>query len=254
METRYHTLKDRAGLERQVRKRLAALDVKPANLGKLIAITRDRKRSESDRCDAAELLGLLEFVGTVERRKRSQVVRSLLRNMSEGKVKLAWCSAVSLGHLNSKVAVRPLMRVATGPMQSEIRRAAIYGLGILGDRRAASLLSHVLENPMDTPQVRGQAAEALATCGCRSKLAIAALTRAMQDKSVEIRFFSAFALGQCALSDGQVHELAVSGLQRLLRDRSVLKGFGSVAKEVRQLLHNIRSNSLDKRRSRLARA
>lgn len=245
MQKRYQSLKGRDGLERLVKKKLSALNVESVNLGKLIAISRDRRRSEGDRCEAVELLGLLEFEGTLDKQTRPHVVRSLLRNFSEGKVKLSWCSAVSLGHLNSIAAVRPLMKVVRGAKQSEIRRAAIHCLGVLGDRKAAALLSRVLVNATEPPPVRAQAAEALTTCGRRSKPAIAALVSALRSKSVEVRFFSAFALGQCALLGGQIGGLAISGLQRLLKDRSVLKGFGSVAGEARKSLRDIRAGRPD---------
>jgi HEAT repeat protein len=236
-------LHDHSRLELQVRKRIMHLGVDPPGIGKLTKICGDKRRSEYERCEACELLGLLELVGAFERRERLQVARTLLENFKEDSVKLSWCSAVALGYLKGRITIRPLLQVVRGSMASEMRRAAIHSLGLLGNPRAATVIIHVLENPKEPPEVRAEAAEALATCGRSSKRAVAALTRALMDESVEVRFFSSFALGQCALLGGLISDPAISALRRLLKDSSILRGFGSVADEAGKALRQIRSSS-----------
>jgi HEAT repeat protein len=227
----FRNAKLRAQLESQIRKRIATLNLGSGGLGKLTEMCQDKQRSENDRCEAADLLGLLGLIGSLQRRKRIKIAQALLKNIREDKSKLARCSAVSLVYLGVPATMRPLLNVVRGPMHTETRRAVIHTLGSMFDPRAAPTLIRVLKDEKEPTMLRAEAAEALATCGCRSKRAINALAHALGDRSIRVRFFSAFALRQCARSSGLVHEQVISRLRELLKDRRVLRGFGSVAKE-----------------------
>lgn len=229
----------RARLESQLRKRIAALNMESADSRKLTEICRDKQRSEDERCEAADLLGLLGLIRSLQRRRRLEVAHALLKNIREDKFKLAWCSAVSLGSLRLPATIRPLLSIVRGPMHSETRRAVIHTLGSMFEPRAAPALMDVLNDEKEPTKLRAEAAEALASCGYNSKRAIAALTRALEARSVQIRFFSAYALGICARMGGLVGEQAVNGLQRLLKDASVLPQFGSLSKEAANSLRAI---------------
>ena len=231
----------RARLKSQVRKRIAALNLGSGGSRKLTEMCRDKQRSEDDRCEAADLLGLLGLIGSLQRRRRLEVAHALLKNIREDNSKLAWCSAVSLGYLGIPATSRPLLNVVGGPLHSETRRAVIHALGSMFEPRAAPALIDVLKDEKEPTKLRAEAAEALATCGCRSKRAIAALARALGDRSIRVRFFSAFALRQCARSSGLVHEQVVSRLRQLLKDHRVLRGFGSVAKEASDAIRAARA-------------
>ena len=240
----------RARLESQLRDRLAALSLRSGDLRKLIEMCRDKQRSEDDRCEAADLLGLLGLVGSLRRERRFEIAHALLRNIREDKSKLAWCSAVALGYLDGSEAVGPLLRIVKAPVLTETRRAAVHALGSLGKAETASVLVRVLEDPREPTRLRAEAAEALATCGSNSKRAIAALTRALKTRSVQIRFFSAYALGICARMGGLVGEDAVRELKRLLNDSSILPQFGSMSKEVAKSLRNVRRGRVGRQHGR----
>jgi hypothetical protein len=222
-----------------VRRQLKELKLKSPDVGKLTEICRDREFPEDTRCKAAYLFGTLESISLLPRRKRAGVVHALLENIREGKFRLAWCSAVSLGNLESPESVRPLLNIVRGPLRSETRRAAVHALGVIGRPAATRTLVRVLGNKHETAKMRGEAAEALITCSYGSKRVIDALTRALKSRSVEVRFFSVYALGQCAVFWGSVGERSVEAMQQLLKDRSVLQQFGSVAKETAQALSAI---------------
>jgi HEAT repeat protein len=241
----------RAQLKSQFRQRAAALNLGSGDSRKLVAMCRDQQRSEDERCEAADLLGLLGLVGSLKRARRLEVAHALLKNIGEDKFKLAWCSAVSLGYLGIPATVRPLINFVQAPLHSETRRAAIHTLGSMFEPRAAPALIDVLRDEKQPTKLRAEAAAALATCGCRSKLAIAALADALGDRSIRVRHASAFALGQCARSGGPVPGQVVGRLRQLLKDRQVLSGFGSVAKEALEAIRAARAADRH-RRSRVA--
>jgi len=228
-------------LKSLVQNRLAALSLKSPDTTKLVGICRDEKRPDEERCEATELLGLLAILDQLHARTYPYVVRALLENLRGDRARLVWCAAVSLGYLESPSSVRPILKLARESLNIETRRAAIHALGWLSDPRAVPLLVRVLENRKEPPKLRSEAAEALATCGCKSKRAIAALAQALRDQSTQVRFFSAFALGQCAALGGVAGEQAVSGLRQLLKDNSAHPGFGTVANEAASSLRAIRA-------------
>lgn len=213
---------------RYVDRRLNALGDPSAD--ELIGVAGDKGRSDDDRSEAISLLGLL---------KESRAITHLLDTLKEDKHLLSWASAVALGQIGSSTAVGPLLEVLRSSASAETRRAAIHALGLLGDRRAASGLVRVLEDLAEPATTRGEAAEALSTCGLRSPRALAALTRALADPSAEVRFWSAYALGQYALltpRSSSHKSRMVAGLRRLVRDGTVVSGFGSVGQEAADAL------------------
>jgi hypothetical protein len=183
-----------------VRKRLAALKVKQGDFRKLIELCRDSKSSEEDRCEASELLGLLHLITPFRHSRRREISRVLIENIREDKARLAWCSAVSIGYLGEVIALRPLLKIARakGLLRTETRRAAIYALGWLNQPDATPLLIRILEDRKEPTKLRAEAAEALASCGCDSKRAMMALLHSLWSRFADLRFSSAYALGQCA--------------------------------------------------------
>ena len=177
--------KTRARLESLIRKRLAALDVQFGNARRLIEICRDKKCLQSKRCEAAELLGLLELMGVLQPRMRSGVVHALLQNIREDNSNLAWCSAVSIGYLGRPKSVGPLLRILKRPIRTETRRAVVNALGWLNDRRATAALVRILDNHREPAILRAEAAEALGPCG--SRRAFTSLVRAVGSRSHRVR-------------------------------------------------------------------
>jgi HEAT repeat protein len=115
---------------------------------------------------------------------------------------------------------------------------AAWALGFhsSGERAVGTLLA-VLRDPAEDTDVRCHAAEALghiAPTRDRPEV-LAALLHALGDRSPEVRFWAAFALGN--LGD----ERAIPALQRLAdRDSSSVPGWWSIRREALESIEQIR--------------
>jgi HEAT repeat protein len=229
-------------LAHQIRKGNRRLHAEGAE--QLISICYDKKRPQRDRSEALHLLQLMKIAGTLRSRERHAAIENLPDLFKEDNPRLAWGAASLLASIGTKSKAQRLRSVVNSSMRVEVRRSAIYGLRMLGVREAAGELTSVLENKKETPGIRAEAAEALASCGFNSKSALRALIRSLEDQSVEVRFFSAFSLGLCALYQTDLKEEmseAATQLQKLLKDRASLGSYGTVANEASEALHHIRS-------------
>jgi HEAT repeat protein len=145
-------------------------------------------------------------------------------------------AARSLAMIRSKKALQPLIAVLQRVENPDQRGAAAYGLGLLGDKRAVVALIQTLENPKESPQVRGFCAEALASLG--DPAASPRLLAALDDPEVEVRFWSAYALGELK------EQRAIPRLERLAEtDQAELPGWGTVNVEAAEALASIRASS-----------
>ncbi len=181
---------------------------------------RDSSLASGKRIAACWLLGQL-------RQKRA--VASLLSVFADPK--LTWEAAKVLGVINSKRAVKPLINSLLESREKEQRAAAAYALGLLADERARPPLVQVLSDPKADPKVRGHAAEALAHLG--DERAADHLVAALNDRSVEVRYWSAFALGQLR------NKKAVPELKRLLTNKAVLPGWGRISDAAKEAIASI---------------
>ena len=176
----------------QIRRRKASLGVR--GVRQLVSASNDTELSKSMRSEAVDLIGLLALVGRLRKKQITEVVPTLTRIVAKEHRVLAWSAAVSLGYMDEPYSVSKLIRAARKGIQRENRRAAIYALGALGDPRPVDLLVLVLRNRHEHPDLRAEAAQALASCGRGSPDAIEALSTALHDPSAEVRFSSATAL------------------------------------------------------------
>jgi len=136
---------------------------------------------------------------------------------------------------------RPLLLTLKRGRRPFNRAAAAYAMQIVSTPRTIRALENVVRNKLERPRVRGEAAEALAHCHRRKSHDV--LLRALADSSKEVRFWSAFALGEMA------EPRAVSALERLAAsDTRLVKGFHSVAKEAADAIRNIQTENLPHRR------
>jgi HEAT repeat protein len=118
----------------------------------------------------------------------------------------------------------------------EIRVAAAYALGLLKNGLAVDPLLKTLANPQENARVRGFCAEALEGIGDRR--ASAGLIEALDDAKVEVRFWSAFALGELK------EPLALAKLAALAKnDTAILEGWGSVQEEAADAIAKIHAES-----------
>jgi HEAT repeat protein len=195
----------------------------------LVNLIEDPNTHESIREIACWVLGKLKH-------KSSAAI--LLKAFDRGGASVTWEAAKALGSIKSKRAIKPLIDALLQSEEAEKRAASAYALGLLRDKRAIETLLRVLQNKVEQPKVRGQAAEALAWFDDRSKRVIDALIDGLEDASVEVRFWSAFALGELKI------RRAVNKLERLAaEDDEVLPGWWSVSKEASDALDRIRSKS-----------
>lgn len=109
----------------------------------------------------------------------------------------AWsrCGAVNaLGNIESPAAVSALIE-ATGDYSEHVRGAACRALAKIGDAVSIPTLLKALERD-ENPMVRREAAKALRLIGAQSPAVVAALIRALEDVSWEVRMIATRALGR----------------------------------------------------------
>jgi len=145
----------------------------------------------------------------------------------------------SLGVLRDGRTTSRLIKVLRTHSNTEDRRFAAYALGMLHNRRATAALREALGDRNESSVVRGMAAEHLVY---RDE-AIPDLMNGLRDTSREVRFWSAYALGE-----GRVKR-ALPGLRRLTMDRSRVKGWWSVAREARWAIATIEAGWTTSRES-----
>jgi len=121
------------------------------------------------------------------------------------------------------------------------RAAAAYVLQMVTTARTLAALERTVSDSSESSRVRGEAAEALAHSHRRKSHDV--LLKNLADKSKDVRFWCAFALGQMA------EQRAIPALQRLAEiDRRVVKGFHSVSQEAMDALKNIQVENKAHRR------
>ncbi|MBN1286345.1 MAG: HEAT repeat domain-containing protein [Anaerolineae bacterium] len=154
----------------------------------------------------------------------------------------------SVGQIGSRQAIKPLATLMNEDPSEEIRASATNALGwlsvklslssrflyrLLSHRKIAEVLIEKLNDTTETPNVRGEAAEALAN-GCFTET-VPSLINALGDPSAEVRFWSAFALGQVG------SPAAIPALERLAADEAIVPGWWSVGKEANDALVTIKN-------------
>jgi HEAT repeat protein len=195
----------------------------------LLALAQDRAASSKDRVSACWLLGQL-------RDKRAS--SALFKAFEDPNTDLNWEAAKSLGILQGKRAVRPLIDFLLEAEAPEKRAAAAYALGLIGDKKALDALLQALLNQNEAATVRGYAAEALAFLG--DTRAVIPLIDSLRDRLPEVRFWSAYALGEIG------DERASADLKRLIAtDEGILPGWGKISEEAANAVESIQARSTE---------
>jgi HEAT repeat protein len=136
---------------------------------------------------------------------------------------------------------RPLILTLKNGRNPFNRAAAAYAMQSVTTARTIRALESVVKNKSERPQVRGEAAEALAHS--HRKKSHAVLLSGLGDPSKDLRFWCAFALGEMA------EQRAIASLKRLVAgDKRMVKGFHSVAKEAADAIENIQTEKVVHRR------
>ncbi|HZR65024.1 MAG TPA: HEAT repeat domain-containing protein [Terriglobales bacterium] len=121
------------------------------------------------------------------------------------------------------------------------RAAAAYVMQMVTTKKTFAALERTVGDEAESPRVRGEAAEALAHSHRRKSHDV--LLRNLNDKSKDVRFWCAFALGQMA------ERRAVPILLRLAdSDKRPVRGFHSVSQEARDAIRNIEIENKEHRR------
>jgi HEAT repeat protein len=114
----------------------------------------------------------------------------------------------------------------------EVRKTAAYSLGLLAHENGLDALMDTLGNREEDPTVRGMAAEAL--INFRDPSIIPLLITSLSDEAPEVRFWSAFALGQLGAVE------ALPELSRLVTEDHVeVSGWHSVSQEAADAIEAI---------------
>jgi HEAT repeat protein len=171
------------------------------------------------------------ILGRIQNKK---AVKALLTGFEDQEISLQWEAAKSLASLSSKRAVKPLIKSLLEAHATEKRSAAAYALGWLQDSRAVDPLVQVLNSTHEDPRVRGLAAEALAQF--KAPRIVDNLIKALKDKAPEVRFWSAYALGQIG------NRRALPELEYLAQnDHTYVANWWKVSEEASEAIHNLNS-------------
>jgi HEAT repeats len=212
----------RASALRDIDRLQQAMALSREGIGRLIV----NQAADVDlRCIAAWLVGLT---------RDSSLAEALERQVQEAQpTAFLWETAKALPALDrGSVSFRSLAE----SRDPEVRRIAAFALGQFRKESDLDLLVRMLEAPSEEPRVRAQAAEALGYLGNRA--ALPQLLAATEDRSVEVRFWSVFALGQLGEAS------ALPTLENLAqRDHERLEGWWEVSREAAGAMEEIHRRS-----------
>lgn len=224
-----------------LRPRLAAL----AAAGDAAAAAVLRQYAQAQPITLADLTALLEdadparidqacwLLGRLGRKAAAPALLALLRG---DRAEHWWPAATALAQLGSRRTLRPLLAIMAGASPVARREAAAYALAFGFIPGAEALLSAafvaILGQGGAPPAVRAQAAEGLANLHELGdpaeplfQQARDALLAALPDPAPEVRFWSAFALGNLRAV------AALPALQALTGDPAEVPGWWTVGEE-----------------------
>ncbi len=134
-------------------------------------------------------------------------------------------------HADERVE-RPLIKMLQRGRRPFNRAAAAFVMQMVRTGRTVSTLEQTVSNIEESVRVRGEAAEALAHNHRRKSHTV--LLGNLEDRSKDVRFWCAFALGEMA------EQRAIPTLTRVAKtDHRVVRGFHSVSQEATDALKNI---------------
>lgn len=202
---------------------------KQNSLEALLNILGDSKREVDLRITIAWILGQLQV---------TEVVEGMLELFDQEQSVVAWEIAKSLVIIRDARVIEPFINNLLKNQNLEKRITAAYALGALADKKALPALLGVLKDKHEDARLRGQVAEALAQIDTNEK--IIPLIEALNDPSAEVRFWTAFALGES--KDKQ----AIPYLQKLAdEDKEYLPDWGLVSEEALKAIETINQDKIN---------
>ena len=188
----------------------------------LLIVLKDKQGGDDIRLAACRILGHL---------RDEKAISDLLVALDEQNPQLTWEAAKSLILISSSEATQEVINILFAGKDPHNRVAAAYVLGLSGDSRAVEPLIQVVGGT-DLPEVRSHAAEALGNLA--DDKATDFLINALEDNSAEVRFWSAFALGEIG------NPKAIPELEKLsAEDKTNLPKLGLVSQEARRAMERI---------------
>jgi HEAT repeat protein len=143
-------------------------------------------------------------------------------------------AAKTLALLEIQDAIEPLVVVLREDPAQNVREAAAYALGLLGDPVAVPMLAEIAADTGETPVLRGMAIEALSDLNATQVAEL--LVEGLNDPSGEVRYWCAYALGRVG------DKSAIPALRRRVDvDTEILEGRGTVATEAASAIREINS-------------
>jgi hypothetical protein len=181
------------------------------------------------------------FYGVGKRRLGKMRFRSALERLNGTSSIDVYEGAKEIWEKDDPTTVRSLIKILKRGKRVMNRTAAAYALNMHG-KNAIPALEKSVENKIEHPRVRGQAAESLAHNHRKKSHSI--LLKNLNDSSKDVRFWCAYALAE--MGDGN----ALVPLKKLAEnDHRIVKGFWSVSKEAKAAIRRIR-NELRSREGR----
>jgi hypothetical protein len=146
----------------------------------------------------------------------------------------AYEAAKEIGLMENLNSVRELIDILQHGRRVLNRAAAAYVFYLLHDPRAIPALERAVNDRLEHPKVRGEAAEALAHCHRENSHRV--LLDNLTDPSKELRFWCTYSLAE--MQD----ENALKPLKELAaKDHRVVRGFWSVSREAKAAIRKIRT-------------
>ena len=168
------------------------------------------------------------LIGQLDLKRGSSALAAVFTRSAEPSV--FWEAAKALSVLRK--GQRSLLRCLQQEVDHRKMEAGAWALGMMGHAEAAPILLGLLEQPALPDFLTAQAAEALGML--QAPDALDALIAKIEDPSPEVRFWSAYALGE--IGDTK----AVPTLKKAAADDVGVARFGPVAAEARNALQRIR--------------
>lgn len=203
------------------------------SLAGLARIATDQSLDLEIRSAAVWLLGRLKKLGPF---KSIEALRPLLAVLGDTNESLRRDAALALGVLRDRRATATLVQAMLSDPDSMVRQLAAQSLGHLGSPKATRALRGVFTDQSQDPGLRAATAEALGASFVFDSTG--ELICGLSDRSPEVRFWSAYALGFMRV------ESALPELERLAsRDDAEVPGWWSVSKEAVWAIAEIRDNA-----------
>jgi len=182
-----------------------------------------------------ELQLRLNICWMIPRLKIAGAQKALKALLSDPAQEIRSEAAAGLGLVAEDEAVEALLHALETDGSDAVRSAALHGLGIRSSPRSAARIIEILQDPSQNPELRADAAEALAHV--KASPIVDALMSSLRDESPLVRYSATYALGE------QGEARAVPQLRDIVAHDRAITPWGSVASCALRSIESISSRS-----------